>query len=155
MLEIGVIERAWRAFVAPIVFAAINNGLLCFCLDYRKLHTNFVRDSHTIEIMDVLIILLGNALVLSSHQTNRRFWQVKINDPDCDKSALPSHHGMLRFSRLSCRVYNAPGIIYRTMDVELLRMKWQFSLVYLDDTILFSSSADEHLSPGRTVLLIL
>ena len=47
---------------------------------------------------------------------------------------------------------NAPATYQRAIDTILTTVKWQFTFVYLDDIIFFSSSFEDHKLHLRTVL---
>lgn len=58
------------------------------------------------------------------------------------QSSLTLHHGLYRFARMQFVLRNAPGTFQQTMEVTLSPVRWQFSLVYLSDIIIFSQNAD-------------
>ena len=47
---------------------------------------------------------------------------------------------------------NAPAAFQRALDIILSRLKWQLCLVYLDDVIIFSASAEKHVKDVDVVL---
>ena len=63
MLAIDVIEPATSEWAAPVVFAPKKDGLLRFCVDYRRLNAVTVRDSYPIPWMHECIDSLGDAQV--------------------------------------------------------------------------------------------
>lgn len=104
--------------------------------------------------MDRCIDLPGDELIFCTHDANSGFWKVEIDDTDCDKTDLASHHGLFSFSRMSFTLCNKPYPIQLTMDV-VLSVKWQFALVYLNDIFRFSFNTDQNIWHGQTVLLLL
>ena len=50
---------------------------------------------------------------------------------------------------------NAPGTFQRAIDVILAQVRWQYSLVYLDDIVVFSKTGEEHIDHVRSVLSLL
>ena len=47
---------------------------------------------------------------------------------------------------------NALGTFQRALNIILSGLKWQICLVYLDDVILFSANAEQHVKVVDTVL---
>jgi len=47
---------------------------------------------------------------------------------------------------------NAPATFQRALDIILSGLKWQICLVYLDDVIIFSANAEQHVKDVDTVL---
>lgn len=50
---------------------------------------------------------------------------------------------------------NAPRTFQRAMDILMRKIKWQFALVYSDNTKLFLRTADKHIEHVRRVLTLL
>lgn len=125
---------------------------LHYCFDYEELKVVTVRGFSCSPRMDEFIDSLGNAQIFSTLHANCSIWNIGIEDADQDKTALTSHQGLLRFSRVPLGLHNALETFLRAVDVILSPIEWQFSLSYLDDLIIFSRNADKHISHGRTVL---
>lgn len=49
---------------------------------------------------------------------------------------------------------SVPGTFHKTKDVVLSTVKWQFALVYLDDTFVFPGIPEEHTSYVQHVLTL-
>lgn len=145
-------ETEWYALM---VSGSENEESLRFCLDCRKLNAATVRYSYITPKMDHSIGSLRNALIVSTLDANGSFWQVEIEDNDSDKKDYTLSHGRFRFSKKSFRLHNAPGMCQKTMKVLPSLIKWQFTLVYTDDTVMFFPNAVEHISHVRTVLALL
>jgi len=47
---------------------------------------------------------------------------------------------------------NAPATFQRVLDIILSSLKWQICLVYLEDVIIFSANAEQHVNDVDTVL---
>lgn len=80
---------------------------------------------------------------------------MEIAAEDRDKTAFVSHHGLFRLIQILFGLKNAPGTFQCAMDVSLSRVKWQFTLFYLDDIVVFSRLPNERIDQVRQVLTLL
>ena len=155
MLKAGVIEPAKTEWAAPIVFAPKKDGSLRFCVDYRRLNAETVRDSYPIPRMDECIDSLGDAQLFSTLDANSGYWQIEMAEEDKNKTAFTTHYGLFRYLRMPFGLKNAPATFQRAIDIILSTVKWQFALIYLDDVVVFSRTFDEHMAHLAIVLRLL
>lgn len=94
MLELKVVQPAETEWDVPIRFVLKREGLLWFCVDYRK--SNAVTDRHAYPTarMDEFIAWFADPLIFSNLDAIGGYWQTKIEAADCDKTALTSHHNL-------------------------------------------------------------
>lgn len=52
MLKESVVEPAMLGWASPLMLAAMNDGELLFCVDYRTLNAMTVRDTHLLPLID-------------------------------------------------------------------------------------------------------
>ena len=78
MLEAGVIEPATRKWASPIVLVPKKDGLLRFCIDYRRLNSKTVADAYPLPRMDDCLDSLGDAAVFSTFDYNSGYWQTRL-----------------------------------------------------------------------------
>jgi len=105
--------------------------------------------------MDDCIDFLGDAKVFSTLDCNSGYWQVPVEDEDREKTTFVCHEGAYRYIRLPSGLSIAPETFQRAIDMILGGLKWKSCLVYLDDIIVFSQSAGEHVEHLREVLAAL
>ncbi len=75
---------------------------------------------------------------------------MRIADEDVPKTAFRTHKGLFEFRVLSFGLTNAPAVFQREMNKVLTDLP--FVLVYLDDILVFSKSAEQHAEHVRQVL---
>jgi len=105
--------------------------------------------------MDDCIDFLGDAKVFSTLDCNSGYSQIPVADEDRDKTTFVCHEGAYRYIRLPFGLFNAPATFQRAIDMILGGLKWKSCLVYLDDIIVFSQSAGEHVEHLREVFTAL
>jgi hypothetical protein len=78
MLEDGVIEPSNGEYSSPIVLVKKKNGELRFCVDYRRLNAQTVKDAYPLPRIDDAIDTLHNAKYFSTLDLQGAYWQVPI-----------------------------------------------------------------------------
>jgi hypothetical protein len=95
--------------------------------------------------MDLTIDALGGAAVLSVVDAARGYFQVPLKKGDREKTAFVANNKLYQFLVMTLGLSNAPSTYSRLMDLVLSGLTYRYCLVYLDDTIIYSKSFDEHL----------
>src|SRR5260370_35556003 len=80
------------------------------------------------------------------------FNELSITEEDSEKTCFRSHQGLHQFKRLPFRLHNGPSVFQRVMQGILAPFLWIFSLVYIDDIVVYSQSYEEHLTHLDQVL---
>lgn len=75
--------------------------------------------------MDDCIDSVGKAQIFLTLDPNAVYWEVGMDGKDVDKTALVTHHGLYRKTRMPFALKNAQETIQRTMDVVLVSVQWQ------------------------------
>lgn len=149
--EQGVIEPSQSPWGAPVVIV-YRNGKARFCVDYRKLNALTVPDEFPLPRQTEILSALSGAQVLSSLDALSGFTQIEIAEEDVEKTAFRTHRGLFQFRRMPFGLKNSPSIFQRTMQSILSPYLWLFTLVYIDDVVVYSKSYEEHLTHLDKVL---
>jgi len=152
MRSMWVVEPSTGEWASPVVLVPKPDGLVRFCIEYRKLNLMTVKDAYPIPRMDECIDSIGDARVFSTVDCNAGYWQIPVAEEDKHLTAFTCHSGAWPCVRLPFGLGNAPATFQRAMDMILAGVKWQICLVYLDDVIVFSSSPEKHLQHLDEVL---
>jgi hypothetical protein len=142
--ERDVIEPSTSPWGAPCV-VVFRNGKPRLAVDYRKLNALTVADEFPIPRQSEIIQALSGSQVLSSFDALAGFNQVEMEEEAKDKTAFRSHRGLWQFKRMPFGLRNGPSIFQRIMQGVLAPYLWLFTLVYIDDIVVFSKSWEEHL----------
>ena len=128
----------------PVLFVRKANGTLRMCVDYRALNKLTVHNRYPIPRIDDMLNMLAGARVFSSLDLMQGYYQVRIQDQDCPKTAFKTPFGSYEFRVLPFGLTNAPAVFQSMMNRIFGPFLGQFVLVYLDDILIFSRSAEEH-----------
>jgi len=153
--DLGVTEPSSAEWAFPVVLVLKPDGTMRFCVDYRQLNEVTVRVVYPLPRMDDCIDFLGDAKVFSTLDCNSGCWKIPVADEDRDKTTFVCHEGAYRYIRLPFGLSNAPATFQRAIDMILAGLKCKICFEYLDDIIVFSQSAGEHVDHLREVFTAL
>lgn len=96
---------------------------------------------------------LQDSLMFSIIDANRHYWQVQLDDSDCNKSAFALYHALGSFAGIPFGMFNAPDSFQQTMNsyYHLSSGNWPSYIL----TNVVSQNVDKHISHFRPVLLLL
>ena len=144
-LQAGLISESHSPYAAPAILVKKKDGSYRFVVDYKRLNLVTIKDSSPLPNMEEAIRCLGQGYsYFSKLDLKSGFYQIPIRDDDKEKTAFVTPFGLYQFNVLPMGLKNSPPTFQRVMT-DTLKCCRNFSLVYLDDIIVFSKSLDEHL----------
>jgi hypothetical protein len=142
--EREVIEPSVSPWGAPCI-VVFQNGKPRLAVDYHKLNAKTVADEFPIPRQLDIIQALSGAQVLSSFDALAGFNQVEMEEEAREKTVFRSHRGLWQFKRMPFGLRNGPSIFQRIMQGVLAPFLWIFTLVYVNDIVMFSKNWEDHL----------
>ena len=82
MRSMWVVEPSTGEWASPVVLVPKPDGLVRFCIEYRKLNLMTVKDAYPIPRMDECIDSIGDARVFSTVDCNAGYWQIPVAEED-------------------------------------------------------------------------
>ena len=143
MLEAKVIERSLSPWSFPIVVVDKKDRGHRFCVDFRALNNITKPLAYPLPLIDDILALLGKATCFSTLDLRSGYWQVALDQADREKAAFVCHTGLFQFRVMPFGLANAPGVFQQLMSIVLGGLEG-FSMAYIDDILVFSSSINEH-----------
>ena len=113
------------------------------CIDYRALNSWTVKDAMPIPRIDTLLDKLQGARVFSSLDLASGYWQVPIEESSRRYTAFVADNELWEWNVMPFGLCNAPATFQRMMN-RILAPFARFCVVYLDDILIFSESAEQH-----------
>ena len=155
LLYHGLIRKSYSPFAAPALLVAKHDGSWRMVVDYKKLNNMTIKDNHPLPNMEQTIQRLGGGYkFFSKLDMKSGFWQIPIKEEDKHKTAFIAAEGLYEWNVLAQGLKNSPPSFQRVM-ADILSSCRQFSLVYIDDIVVFSRSFEEHLHHLQRLLCIL
>jgi len=152
MLRLGVIQPSQSYWASPVVVVPKKNGKPRFFVAYRLLNAVTKKVTYPVPQIDHFLDSLGEVRFFSTLDCTAGYLQINIRGEDREKTAFVCHSGLFEWLRIPCGLTNSPATFQRALDVNLTWLKWKICLVYLDDVIVFSKTAEEHIQHLDTVL---
>ena len=152
MLDAGVIRPSNSPWCNAVVLVRKKDGSLRFCIDFRRLNSLTVKDSHPLpRICETLESLVGAAHYTTIDMISG-FWQVLMDDESKQYTAFTlGSMGLYECESMPFGLCNGPPTFQRLMLNCLGELNLTYCLIYLDDVIIFSKTEEEHLEWMRVV----
>ena len=156
MQDDGIIQPSSSPWASPIVLVRKKDGGLRICVDYRMLNSVTKLDRFPLPRIDDLLDQLGQLQFFTMLDLASGFWQVSVDDQSREKTAFVTHCGLFEFRVMPFGLTNAPAVFQRLMQRVLEGANPEdspdFVDVYIDDVLLFSHTAEDHIKHLRVVL---
>ena len=152
MLDAGVICPSNSPWCNAVVLVRKKDGSLRFCIDFKKLNSLTVKDSHPLPRICETLESLAGAAHYSTFDMNSGFWQVPMDKESKQYTAFTlGSMGLYECESMPFGLCNAPPTFQRLMQNCLGELNFTYCLIYLDDMIVFSETPEEHLQRMRVV----
>ena len=146
MLDAGVIWTSNSPWCNAVVLVRKKDGSLRFCIDFRKLNSLTVKDSHPLPHICKTLESLAGAAHFSTFDINSGFWQVPMDEESKQYTAFTlGSMGLYKCESMPFELCNTLPTFQRLMQNCLGELNLMYCLIYLDDVIVFSDTPDEHL----------
>ena len=146
MLESGTIRPSQSAWCNAVVLVQKKDGGLHFCTDFCHLNAQTKRDSYPLpRIQEVLESLVG-AGHFSCLDLKSGFWQIKMEEMSKQYTAfMVGNLGFFQCDQMPFGLCNIPATFQQLMQNCMGELNLIYCLIYLDNLIVFSQMAEEHL----------
>lgn len=146
MIAAGVIEPSTSAFSSSPVIIERADKKPRFCVDFRQLNEVTEDESSFLPKISDTLKELGTAKIFTSLDLRSGYWQIPLTERAKPLTAFSTPDGAhFQFTVMPFGLKNAPSTFQSLMTQEVLPgCLRKFSMVYLDDIIVFSSTHEEH-----------
>ena len=155
LLKSGLVRPSNSPYAAAALLTKKKDQTWRLVVDYKKLNAVTIIDRYPIPNIEMTVQTLGGGYSFFSKLDLRSgFWQLPIDEKDRHKTAFITPFGLFEWNVLPQGLRNAPPSFQRVMS-NVLASCSDFSLVYMDDIIVFSRGFKEHLQHVEQVLTAL
>ena len=126
-----------------------------FCVDYQKLNAMTKEAKFPLPHIEDCLDKLGTASYFSKINLCSGYWQVKVHPDDIEKTAFQTQSGHHDFTVVPFGLQGAPSTFQRLMHHYLRLYLGKLCIVYINDILIYSNTAEEHLEHIRIILNVL
>ena len=146
MLESGAIRPSQSTWCNAMVLVRKKDDSLCFCIDFCCLNACMKKDSYPLpRIQEAFESLVGTSH-FSCLDLKSGFWQIKMDKTSKQYTAFTMGNlGFFRCVRMPFGLCSAPATFQWLIQNCMGELNFIYCLIYLDDLIVFSQMAEEHL----------
>jgi hypothetical protein len=144
LLAKGFIRPSNSPWGAPVLFAPKKDGGLRFCIDYRGPNKQTVKNAYPLPRADDLIDQLHGARFFSKIDLRSGYWQIPIDPSDEAKTAFWTRYGHFEWLVLPFGLTNAPAAFMDFTHKVFQDLLNKGVVIFLDDIVIYSESAEEH-----------
>jgi hypothetical protein len=122
------------------------------CIDYRSLNEVAIKNKYPLPRIDNLFDHLKDAKYFSRIDLRSGYYQLKIQLNDIPKTAFVTCYGQYEFTIMPFGLTNALAYFMNLMNKVFMEKLDKFIVVFIDDIIINSRSAEEHEQHLRVIL---
>lgn len=152
MLAAGIIRPSNSPWASPVVIVPKKDGGVRFCVDFRKVNQVLVKNGYPLPNIDDIFAHLGEAKYFTSLDLRSGYWQIEVEEADRCKTAFVCHQGLYEFNVMAFGLATAPSVFQNLMNEVLGEVRDKYAIAYLDDVIVYSKTAEEHLAHLKDIL---
>ena len=148
MLENGIIRPSKSPYSSNVVLTSKKDQSSRFCVDYRTLNDNTVKDTYPIPNVQDLLDGFQGSKWFSQVDLAAGYWGIQIHEEDCQKTAFAVPSGKFEFIRMPFGLCNAQATFQRAIDnimSEVQELGFQGISAYVDNIVIYTETLEEHL----------
>ena len=149
LLEAGVIRNSHSSWSAPIIVVPKGDGGKHLIIDYRALNKVMRKFVWPMPKVEDIFSQLNSAKYFSTLDLRAGYHHIELTTDSIPKTAFTSPFGKYEYVKVPFRLAQAPAYFQELMTGVLKDLP--FTMVYLDDIIIYSSTPEEHLQHIKTV----
>ena len=146
MLESGTIQPSQSAWCHAVVLVRKKDRGLQFCINFCHLNACTKKDSYPLPRIQEVIGEFGRCWTFFLLRPQVGFWEIKMEE--ASKQYTTFTVGNLGFFECNCMPFGLCNVLAtfpRLMQNCLGKFNLIYCLIYLDNIIMFSWTAEEHL----------
>ena len=150
LLEAGVIRESDSSWSAPIVVVPKGDGGKRLCIDYRALNAITRTFIWPMPRVEDILAKLGKAKFFTTLDLRSGYHHIALDKESIKKTAFCTPFGKYEYLKVPFGLAQAPSYFQKLMNKVLNGLNFAFA--YLDDIIIFSNTAEEHLKHIQIII---
>ena len=151
-LEKKLITSCHSPYSAPAMLVPKKNGKLRLVIDYRQLNKQTIKSCWPIPSIEETFDTLEGSEYFTTIGMSWCFYHMLMEEGSQEFTAFNTPFGTFKRLRMPMGLTGSPNTFQSFMEQVIVGLTWKTTVPYLDDCIIFSSTADEHIQRLREVL---
>lgn len=105
------------------------NGSYRFCIDYRKLNNNTIKDAYPLSRIDESLDQTSGSSLFSALDFCSGYWQVEMDQEDKPKTAFAIRRGLFQFNNMPFGLCRGQATFERLMESIFAGLHWDICFV--------------------------
>jgi hypothetical protein len=149
MEEAGLITRSESPWSSqPVLVKKVRDGVVLDekrpCWDYRWVNDLIVSDAHPLPLPEDMFDKLQGHRMFSKLDLTKGFWQIPLDEVSRKILAMDTPLGLYEPNSMPFGMKNAPAVFQREMQRVFKDRLYKGVLVFIDDILIYSKTAEEH-----------
>ena len=132
------------------MLASKKNGKLRLVIDHRQLNKQTIKSCWPIPSIEEIFDTLERKKYFTTIDLSWGFDQLPMEEGGQDFTAFSTPFGTFTWLRMPMGLTGSPNTFQSLMEQVLVGLTWKTTVPYLDDCIVFSTTADEHIEKLRS-----
>ena len=150
LLKAGVIRESDSSWSAPIVVVPKGDGGKRLCIDYRALNAITRTFIWPMPRVEDILAKLGKAKFFTALDLRSGYHHIALDKESIKKTTFCTPFGKYEYLKVPFGLAQAPSYFQKLMNKVLNGLNFAFA--YLDDIIIFSNTAEEHLKHIQIII---
>lgn len=145
----GLIQKSnspWSS--EPVLVRKVRDGVVLdekrACWDYRGPNELIVSDAHPLPLPEEMFDELQGSTLFSKLDLTKGFWQIPMEEQSKKVLAMATPLGLYEPNFMPFGMKNAPAVFQREMQRVLQGRLRRGVMVFIDDILIYSRTAEEH-----------
>lgn len=148
----GFIRKSESPAGAPVLFTPKKDTKLRLCVDYRGLNKITIKNRCPLPLITETLDQLREARIFTKLDLKGAYNLVRIAEGDEWKTAFRTRYGHFEYLVMPFGLTNAPATFQAFLNDVLRQHLDNFVVIYLDDILIYSRDARDHVRHVRLVL---
>ena len=141
----GIIRPSVSPYSSAPMFLSKPDGRVRMVTDLRHLNDKTVRDCYALPKFDDILPYLSGSHYFSKMDIRSGYYNIEVEEKDKEKTAFSTPFGLYEYNRMVQGAKTSASTFQRCMENILRPMLYEGCVAFLDDVIIYSRTASEHL----------
>ena len=152
LLEAKIISPSQSEYSSCIVLVRKKDNTTRMTIDYRALNSITKNSMYPLPYISDALDMLSGSKYFTTLDLKQGYFQIKMDEKSKEKTAFSCHRGQFQFNNMAMGLKCASQTFQAVMNKVLAGLTYVSCMVFQDDIIIFSPTAEQHLIDIENVL---